>query len=314
MNPHPLGPRLTRDEALDRIREIPTWKLLRQSAVQRRERWGTAVTLCAIVSIQSGGCPEDCTFCAQSSRRRPPMPAEAPSPEAVLAMARRVQDQGVGRLSLVASGRALPQTAWRSTMALLERLRCHTTLKLCASLGFLDRSRAQDLRNVGVERYHTNLETSRRFFPHVCTTHTWDEKIATLETAREAGLALCSGGILGLGEHLEDRVDLALALRDLEVAAVPLNVLTPIAGTPLGDRPPLSRDEILHTLAMFRWLLPATDLRLAGGRPLLGSDWPQALAVAASGLMTGDYLTTSGFDATSDRQTLLREGFLVRPW
>ena len=161
-------------------------------------------------------------------------------------------------------------------------------------MGLLNRDKARRLKEMGVSRYHCNLEASRGFFPRVCTTHTWERKGRPCSLAREAGLSLCSGGIIGMGETMEDRIDLALELRDLEVDSIPINILTPIAGTPLADLPPLGIEEVLTTVALFRLINPEAVIRMAGGRQQLGADQYRCFTAGANGAMVGNYLTTSG--------------------
>ena len=163
---------------------------------------------------------------------------------------------------------------------------------------------------MGVSRYHCNLETAERCFAEVCTTHTWQDKVATLKTAAAAGMSLCSGGIIGLGESMEDRIELALELRGLGIRSIPLNIHTPIPGTPLAQQPPLPIAEVLTTVALFRFLDPEAVLRLAGGRQLLGTEQHRCFAAGANGAIVGDYLTTTGCSITEDIARLRKMGFV----
>lgn len=272
-----------------------------------RRRWAPqGCELCAVVSVRTGGCSEDCAFCAQARVS----PAPEPDLAQVLERARRMARAGVRRLCLVASGRGL-----RGNDARLERLagwaarlrHAVPELELCASLGLLDPPAARRLRRAGVTRYNHNLETAPSFFSRVVTSHTLAERLATIRIARRAGLELCAGGILGLGESLPQRVELAAALRELPVTSVPLNLLDPRPGTPLAGAGRLSPTEALNAVAVFRLLLPDRRLRLAGGREaVLGACWPRALRAGADSLLTGGYLTTSGNSPEADVATLRR--------
>ncbi|MGW8161912.1 MAG: biotin synthase BioB, partial [Desulfobulbales bacterium] len=184
-----------------------------------------------------------------------------------------------------------------------------TLLKLCGSMGILTREKALRLREMGVIRYHCNLETSRSFFPKVCTTHTWEEKVHTIQLARETGMSICSGGIIGMGESMEDRIDLGLELHELDVDSIPINILTPIPGTPLAELEPLSTEEVLTTIALFRFINPSVIIRLAGGRQQLGEDQYRCFTAGANGAMVGNYLTTSGSPIEEDLRNFTAMGF-----
>jgi biotin synthase len=194
----------------------------------------------------------------------------------------------------------------------VRRIRSEALLAPCASLGRLDEPGLRLLKDAGLARYHHNLESSRTFFPHLCTTHTWDERLATLRAAQAAGLEVCSGGLFGAGETWEDRVDLALALRDLGVQQVPINFLNPIPGTPLENQPRLAADEGLRLIAIYRLLLPTATLRLCGGRPTtLGERQAEMFHAGANALMTGDYLTTAGLSPDADRALVANLGLTL---
>lgn len=303
---------LPRQGWVDLIQNAPLEELLAASARVMAGKGQGGLEFCSIHNVRSGGCSEDCVFCAQSARHAGAARPILSDGEEVLERARRLERQGVAFLSLVASGRAQSDADFDQFCRLFARLRRETNLGLCASLGFLTAERARRLREAGVTRYHNNLESSPSFFPTLCTTHNQAEKVATLRVAAEAGLELCSGGILGLGESPADRVDLALELARLGVRSVPLNVLMPIVGTPLAKNPPLPSGEILRALALFRLILPGARIRLAGGRKSLGGEVARALRFSADGLMTGDYLTTTG-SATAEDVALARSlGLEVR--
>lgn len=300
------GERPLREEWLKMYCEAPLEELLEGARRIMEEMGPAGLELCSIHNVRSGGCTENCAYCAQSLHwGKGTVSSPVPAAEEVLERARALQDRGVAFFSLVASGRSQTEEDFDRICSLFERLRRETDLGLCASLGFLTSERARHLREHGVTRYHNNLETSPSFFPKICTTHGQEEKRGTLEIAVSAGLEVCCGGIVGMGESPSDRIDLALELARLGVRSVPMNVLMPITGTPLEGLPPLSGEEILRTLALFRFILPESRIRLAGGRLSLGNGINRALEACVNGLMTGDYLTTTGSDVSSDL-TLVR--------
>ena len=287
-------------------------ELLRCAQNIRQERLGRHVSLCAIVNAKSGRCSEDCAFCAQSAHFRTTAPIHPfLTPDEIENAARAMRELGATRFGIVSSGLALSDDDF---FLLLESVRRVAALGLCAdaSCGLVTPERFAALKIAGLSAYHHNLETSRGFFPAICTTHDYEQDVQAVRDALTAGLCVCSGGIFGLGESWEQRAELALTLRELGVSSVPVNFLTPIPGTPMADRPPLSPDEALKIVALLRFLLPDAHLRICGGRATVfgraGAIEP--LDAGASGLMIGDYLTTSGPDVESDRQAL---GLCPRP-
>lgn len=290
--------------------DVPFPELCHAADTIRRESIGSRANLCTILNAKSGRCSENCRYCAQSIHYKTetedyPMVL----PEKALKTARRNEASGVQRFSLVTSGRTLSDEEFDNVVAIYALLRKETSLTLCASLGFLTPERAARLIASGVSHYHHNLEACRAFFPQTCTTHTWEERAETIRGARKAGMSICSGGIFGLGETIEHRVQLAFELRDLQVDSVPLNVLMPIAGTPLEHQPLLKPDEILRSMAIFRFVLPKADIRLAGGRLTLGSQIETALTGGINAALTGDFLTTTGSSTMSDITLFKKLGF-----
>lgn len=191
-------------------------------------------------------------------------------------------------------------------------IRKNCKIKLCASGGLLTYEELCQLKEAGVTRYHNNLETSRRFFSQMCTTHTYDEKIETIKAAKKAGLTVCSGGIMGLGENMEDRIDLAFTLRDLDITSVPINILNPIKGTPLENNKVLSLDDVRKIVAIYRFILPKAQLRLAGGRGLLDDKGLSIFTSGANAAITGDMLTTSGISIDEDMKIIKKLGYEVK--
>ncbi len=275
----------------------------------KEQAYPGVVGLCSIVNAKSGSCSEDCAFCAQSAHHDTDC-GEYPfiGAEAILDAAARMQAAGASRFSVVTSGKAL---AGRDFDGLVQAIRGIRALgmRADASVGILSAERLRMLRAAGLDAYHHNLETARSFFPQICTTHDYDEDVATVRAALAAGLTVCCGGLFGLGETWDHRVELALELRALGVHSVPVNFLTPIPGTRAGARPVMRPEEALKTVALLRLLLPEKHIRICGGRPaVFGPRKAELLTCGASGLMIGDYLTTRGEDAASDLDDLRRLG------
>ncbi|MCK5679693.1 biotin synthase BioB [bacterium] len=272
----------------------------------RRHFCGTEIALCAIVNAKSGRCPEDCAYCAQSISYDTGV--ETFPLISVDELAARVQAAAaceVDNFSIVTSGTAVEcATEQEQIVAMLQEIAA-TGVAPCASLGFLDHASARRYCEAGLKHYHHNLETSRSFFAQICTTHDYDRAIATVQTAKAAGLYVCSGGIMGLGESWAQRVELALTLRVLKVDSIPLNFLLPVRGTPLENQAGLSPMEALLTIAMFRFVCPTVDIRICGGRQRTFADFQSLLfAAGANGLMVGNYLTTSGRQWADDKLLL----------
>jgi biotin synthase len=270
----------------------------------RRAHKGRRVRLCAIVNARSGACTEDCSFCAQSAHFRTGVKAyPLLEPEKLDAAAREALRAGAGEFSIVTSGPSVRQE--REVAALEEALRrisgSAASLQRCASLGRVDRETLSRLRDAGLQCFHHNIETSRDFFPSVCTTHSYEERVEMVRAAKSLGLRVCSGGIFGLGETPADRVALAFTLEELGVDSVPLNFLNPIPGTPLEGSHRLSPVDCLRIVAMFRLVLPERDIVICGGREVNLRDLQSMLFWAgANGLLIGNYLTTGGRPAEED--------------
>jgi biotin synthase len=271
---------------------------------------GSHFHLCSIINARSGNCTENCRFCAQSARYQTGVPVYSMVDQSeAMAIARDNQEHGVHRLSLVTSGHSVDQETLEQLGELYREIEEQTSMDCCASMGFLDQQKAEQLTGMGVSRYHCNLESNQSRFSEICTSHSWQDKVKTLETARAAGMSLCSGGIIGMGETMNDRIELALELRGLDVQSIPINILTPIAGTPLAELPPLPLPEVLTTLALFRFIHPKAVIRLAGGRQQLGSDQYRCFAAGANGAIVGNYLTTTGSSIADDLARLRKMGF-----
>ncbi len=259
------------------------------------------VDLCAIINAKSGACPEDCSFCAQSARHRTGVDVyPLVKKEVVIAKAKEAKDNKVKRFCVVISGRKAGREELMRIADMIEGLR-KLGLLPCATLGLLQKDELQYLKDHGLERYHHNLETSERFFPNICSTHTYKDKLRTIESAKSLGLSVCSGGIFGMGEEWEDRIDMALELRRLGVDSVPVNFLIPIKGTPLNGEELLPPLEALMIVSLYRFILPDREIRLCGGRAqVLGEFNSMIFFAGADGVLTGNYLTTTGRSYSDD--------------
>jgi biotin synthase len=267
------------------------------AATEIREHFkGREIILCGIVNAKAGSCPEDCSFCAQSSHYATETP-DYPLKKAaeIMEEAAIASRNGAELFGIVTSGKSIKtKKEWSEIFKAIDGIG-KMGLKPCASLGIIDAQRARDLKACGLYRYHHNLETSRSFFPKICTTHAYEEDVETVQIAKDAGLSVCSGGVIGLGEGITHRIELAETLRKLSVDSVPLNILIPIKGTPLAGTAPLAPLEILLTIAVFRFMLPDRDIKLCGGKEKnLRQLLPLAIVAGANSLMTGNYLTTEG--------------------
>ena len=282
----------------------------------RHARCGDTVDLCSIVNVKSGGCSENCGFCSQSAHHPgvdSPVYGLKTSDE-ILAQARAAEAAGAKRFCLVSQGRGpkyggQPAQEFGQILETVQRIIRETTIKPCCALGEVTPEQAQQLAEAGVTRYNHNLEASENFFPEIVTTHSWQDRVATVKHLKAAGIQACTGGIFGMGESWSDRVDLALALRELEVESIPLNLLNPREGTPLGDRDQLSPYEAVKAIAIFRLLLPERILRYAGGREVVMGEL-QSLGFQAgmNAMLIGHYLTTMGQPPERDRDMLERLG------
>lgn len=298
------------DEALSLMRSLSLEDLCALAHALRLRYQGKRVDMCSIMNARSGKCGEDCKWCSQSRFHHtdievyPLVDAESALREAV-----HNASKGVSRFSLVTSGRTLSPADTERICAIYRRIGSECPIKLCASLGLLNREQLFQLKESGVTRYHCNLETAPSYFPQVCTTHTIEEKLQTIEWAREAGLEICSGGIIGMGESEEQRVEFALALRRTGAVSIPVNILNPIPGTRLAGMPPLKDEEVIRAVAMIRILNPEASVRLAGGRSRIKAVEPELFRCGISGSIVGDLLTTTGSDIDTDKAMFLRLGF-----
>ena len=305
------GYKITKQEA-EALFEIEAIALL-AGADKIRERFkGKKVNLCSIINAKSGSCSENCAFCAQSISHKTkiekyPLVDFKAITEAVQTA---VQNQA-GCFGIVTSGNAVPESEIDKICASVEENK-KLGIKISASIGSADLDRLKKLKKAGLKRFHHNIETAESFFPNICTSHSYSDRISTAKAVKKAGLELCSGGIFGLGESRAQRVEFAFAVKELDADSVPLNFLNPIAGTPLAGQKPLSPEEILKSIAVVRYILPEKDINVCGGREVNLRDLQSWIFFAgANGMMTGDYLTTSGRGTQQDLKMIKDLGFSV---
>jgi biotin synthase len=303
------GGEITRNEAIELI-NVPDQDtmLLLAMADRIRQRFnGDEVDVCAIVNARSGRCPENCKFCAQSVHHNTGV-QEYPllSADELVSAAKKAKDAGAVRFSIVTSGRGQSKADdFENILEALRKIREEVGIEVCTSLGILTLEQALELKAAGVTRYHANIETAPSHFPDVCSTHTYEDKMSTIQAAKDAGIRVCSGGILGLNETPEQRVEMAFELKRLQIASVPLNLLNQIPGTPFADNKSLTALEILRAFAVFRFILPRALIRTAGGREVNLRDL-QALALngGMNGIMVGGFLSSGGRRPEDDKVML----------
>lgn len=309
------GRRITRQDDLNMFLTCDL-KELCEGADRIREHFiGDKVDLCSIINGRSGRCPEDCKYCAQSAHNHTSCEIYDFLPEEKIVDACKLNEsEGVDRFSIVTSGRALSGEEFEKAVHAYETMHAKCRIDLCASMGFLNAEQLHRLHEAGVTSYHHNIETSKRNFPNICTTHNYEQKLETLKLVKKEGMCACSGGIIGMGETWEDRLDMAVSLAELGIDSIPINALMPIEGTPLENQPRLTEDEILRTIAFFRYINPEANIRLAAGRALLTNDGEIAFQSGASATITGNMLTTVACATIrSDKQMLENLGRDVTP-
>lgn len=303
------GRRLKRDEDLSWLLEVELSELQAGAFLLQKHFRGNHIDLCTIVNGRSGRCSENCKYCAQSAYHHTGV-EEYPlmSKEELLRHAKANQEGGANRFSIVTSGRALSGKEFETVLEAYAEMNDTLSIHLCASHGILTEEQLQKLYEAGVRQYHHNIETSKRYFPEICTSHTYDDRIKTIKLAQKAGLNVCSGGIIGMGETWADRIDMAISLSELNIKSIPINSLMAIPGTKLEGMPPLSGDDILRTIALFRFINPEADIRMAAGRKLMPENGATAFKAGASASITGNMLTTSGTTMKDDLEILKKLG------
>ena len=283
------------------------------AASEIREHFkGKRIILCGITNAKSGRCSEDCKFCAQSSHYSTDVPSyPLKTSKHIIADAEQAKKDGAEFFGIVTSGkRVKTRKEWTEIVKAINGMN-KIGINPCASLGIIDADKARELKAAGLFRYHHNLETARSYFKNVCTTHDYEENVETIRVAKAAGLTVCAGALIGMGEGITHRIELAATLRKLTVDSVPINILNPIKGTPLESSHPLSPMEILMTIAVFRFMLPDKDIKLCGGKEKnLRQLMPLGIIAGANSLMTGNYLTTTGRDSQLDHEMITDLGLI----
>ena len=306
------GRQITKEEALFLYGQ-PLLELCGSADEIRRRFCANRFDICTIINAKSGSCSENCRFCAQSAYNHT-CAASYPllSKEEIVSQARIDHEQGVLRYSIVTSGKRLSDEEVDAMCETVREIKEKVGILVCVSFGLLKEQQFRKLKEAGVTRVHNNLETSRRNFPNICTTHRFDDKVQAIRAAQSAGLSVCSGGIMGLGETTEDRIDMALTLRELGILSVPVNMLNPIPGTPLENNERLTKEEMQRIVAVYRFILPKASIRLAGGRGLLPDKGKSCFTSGANAAISGDMLTTAGITTKTDMALLKELGYEVK--
>lgn len=288
--------------------------LVLQAAYQVRHHfWDRGVNLHVLRNAKSGLCRENCAFCSQAIGAYSGVDRYAlQNVDELVAGAHAAADRNAVKYCMVTATRGPSDHELETLCEAVRRIKAEVDIQVCTSLGLLTREQAMRLKEAGVDRFNHNLETSERYYAEICQTHTWGDRVDTLRHVKAAGMELCCGGIMGMGEALEDRIELAFVLRELEVDSIPVNFLDPRPGTPLADLPRIPPRDALRALCMFRFVNPQRDIRVAGGREVcLGTLQPLALYPANS-MFTEGYLTTGGQGESDDRRMIEEAGFYVR--
>ena len=305
-----LGGKLIEKEEALWLAEAPLEELCEAANEIREAFCGNCFDLCTIINGKSGRCSEDCKYCAQSVHYHTGA-EEYPllGTEEITAQARYNEERGVLRYSIVTSGKRLSETEVDQMCESIRDIKAKTGISVCVSFGLLNEDQYRRLKEAGAERVHNNLESSRRYFPKVCTTHSYEDKLAAIRAAKAAGLSVCSGGIMGLGETMEDRIDMALTIRELGIRSIPVNLLNPIPGTPYEKNERLKPEDMRRIVALFRFLVPGAAVRLAGGRGLLPDRGRACFLSGANAAISGDMLTTSGITIRQDMEIIKELGY-----
>lgn len=297
------GYRIKREdsELIELLKSAELEELLNGADIVREKYSGDRIDLCSIIAGKSGNCGENCKFCAQSAFNHTSCDVHPLLDyDEIYKVARSNEEEGVNRFAIVNSGRGPSDEDFEKLIRIYKRLSEELHISLCASLGFLTQEQFDRLYAAGVRRYHNNIETSRGYFDKICTSHSFDDKVENIKRAKKAGLEVCSGGIIGMGEDIDDRIEMAFDLQELEISSIPINTLIPIKGTMLEEVKQLTEAEILRTVAIFRYINSEADIRLAAGRGLMENEGEKAFVGGANSAITGNMLTTSGATIRSD--------------
>ncbi|AFS77167.1 biotin synthase BioB [Gottschalkia acidurici 9a] len=292
--------------------DIDNLKLLLDGADQIREKYnGDKVDMCSIMNAKSGKCSEDCKFCAQSGHYTTGINEYSLiNYDEAYQRVSEMEQKGVDRFSLVTSGKGVTDEEFSNLLDIYGKLNENTNISLCASHGVISYEQAKKLKDTGINMYHHNIETSKNYYNEICTTHSYEERVGTIRNIKSAGMEVCCGVIIGMGESIEDRLNMMFEIRDLEVDSIPVNVLNPIKGTPLENLEILEPMEILKTIAVYRYIVPKSHIRYAGGRNALRDKQNVGLRGGANALLVGDYLTTIGSNIDDDKKMILGEGLI----
>ncbi len=309
------GYRIKREdsEIIELLKSAELEELLKGADIVREKYSGDRIDLCSIIAGKSGNCGENCKFCAQSAFNHTSCDVHPLLDyDEIYKVARSNEEEGVNRFAIVNSGKGPSDEDFEKLIRIYKRLSEELNISLCASLGFLTQEQFDRLYAAGVRRYHNNIETSRGYFDKICTSHSFDDKVENIKRAKKAGLEVCSGGIIGMGEDIDDRIEMAFDLQELEISSIPINTLIPIKGTMLEGVKQLTEAEILRTVAIFRYINPEADIRLAAGRGLMENEGEKAFVGGANSAITGNMLTTSGATIRSDMVLVKSMGRTVK--
>lgn len=308
------GAMISKEEAMI-IADAPLEEICSAANEIRKHFCGNHFDICAIINGKSGKCAENCKYCAQSAFSNTKIEEYSLlDTEPLVEQAKYNDQRGVLRYSIVTSSKKLNEQEVDKVCESIRAIRNKTGIAVCTSFGLLAEEQFIKLKEAGVSRVHNNLETSRRNFPNVCTTHSYEEKIETIKAAKRAGLNVCSGGIMGLGETMEDRIDMVLTIKELGIRSIPVNMLNPIPGTPYENVKKLTNEDMCRIVAVFRFLVPNASIRLAGGRGLLADKGLKCFQSGANAAISGDMLTTSGISIEQDMELLKKLGYKAVLW
>lgn len=303
------GKAITKEDALN-LYNSPLDELCRCADEIRKHFCANKFDICTIINAKSGKCSENCKYCAQSSFYSTCV-QEYPllSPQEVAKQAKENFERGVLRFSIVTSGKKLSDSEVEKVCEIIKAIKNECGIKVCTSCGLLNKEQFTKLKEAGASRVHNNLETSEKNFSNVCTTHSFQDKVNAIRAAQSSGLSVCSGGIMGIGETPEDRIDMAFSLKELGIKSVPINMLNPIKGTPYENLSPLTEDDMRRIAAVYRFILPDASIRLAGGRGLMEHKGYDCFKSGANATISGDMLTTAGITIEKDIETIEALGY-----
>ena len=303
------GEAITKEDALN-LYNSPLDELCQCADEIRKHFCENKFDICTIINAKSGKCSENCKYCAQSSFYSTCV-QEYPllSPQEVAKQAKENFERGVLRFSIVTSGKKLSDSEVEKVCEIIKAIKNECDIKVCISCGLLNKEQFSKLKEAGASRVHNNLETSEKNFSNVCTTHSFQDKVNAIKSAQSSGLSVCSGGIMGIGETPEDRIDMAFSLKELGIKSIPINMLNPIKGTPYENLSPLTEDDMRRIAAVYRFILPDASIRLAGGRGLMEHKGYDCFKSGANATISGDMLTTAGITIKKDIETIEALGY-----